>query len=1236
MKLLRNKKYNPHLYFFTALFLFFIAFFAGKYFLTDLDEKSASDQIQDRLLEKDSELRANLDQLIGAHQNNSDTAFILYDQFDHSFSASGYVFLITQNDSLVFWNSNKVPFDSIIENSEQQVINTGNGWYRLIPRSFGRYNYFGLYLIKNTYNYQNDYLRNAFHPSFGLPCQANLSTDSSKGHQIYDTGGNYLFSLEFRPSKELSNLQAFILFFIYLTVLLLFIRFMYEIYLKIFLRSHNRLLFVGGFIIDLIIIRAILFYFRIPQILSDTPFFSPHYYAYSDFIPSIGDLFLHVLFILIIAFFFFSQIKFHTKYSNRHPARKIFVVFTLFFHVFIFSKGLSFIYESLILDSSIALDLNNVFSFSWMSLFSFLILAMSIMAYVLVTARLCFFSWSYYKNYLFYFLLSALAFLVFLSFCIFSGDCDYVFLSFVFIYILITGTFFHFKSSQFNLPNIVSLFLLFAAISTYALHKYNHTKEQEHRKLLAVHLATEQRDPLAEFKYLSVAREIYSDQYIKKLLLEYNTQNFNQDNLEGYLFSNYFSGYLRKYDYQLTICDRRDVLMIQPEDVPTNCFAFFNGLIRNIGVETSADSLYFLDYGHSENGYISVLTFYPYSNKNIPVKLFIEITPKYFTRNLGFPDLLIDESVRETPDLSHYSYAKYFKGKLYKRVGKYFYHSHLSEYIFSSQPYGFFDQNGYSHLYYKIDNETDLIVSKKHKTILDLIAPFSYLFISFSVFTALVFFIFVFPFSNQKIKINFRTRLQLYMSAIILISFIVIGIFTLYYINDLNDQKNRDILSEKTHSLLVEMQHKFADFDYFDKTMSDFISELLVKFYNVFFTDINLFNLNGDLIATSRPQIFEEDLISRKMNPEAFYQLDIENSSLFIHEENIGEQHYLSAYIPFVNNRNELIAYLNLPYFAKENDLKREISSFLVAYINIYVILIAFSILLALVVSNYISRPIKLIMQKIRHVKLGGQNEKIDWKREDEIGQLVLEYNRMIDELARSADLLARSERESAWREMAKQVAHEIKNPLTPMKLSVQYLERAWESKSPDWENRLRKFTRTMIDQIETLSSIASEFSDFAKMPLGKKEKVDLFEIIQNSISLFKNYDNISISFDYPEDDHIYVFADKEQLLRAFNNLLKNSVQAIGEKPGGKIHIHLRRSANQALIKLYDNGGGISTDLSDKIFSPSFTTKSGGMGLGLAIVKNVINLSGGNISFTSIEGKGTEFNISLPLLSYQD
>ncbi|NTV84771.1 MAG: GHKL domain-containing protein, partial [Bacteroidales bacterium] len=224
----------------------------------------------------------------------------------------------------------------------------------------------------------------------------------------------------------------------------------------------------------------------------------------------------------------------------------------------------------------------------------------------------------------------------------------------------------------------------------------------------------------------------------------------------------------------------------------------------------------------------------------------------------------------------------------------------------------------------------------------------------------------------------------------------------------------------------------------------------------------------------------------------------------------------------------------------------------------------------------------------------------------------------------------ARSERESAWREMAKQVAHEIKNPLTPMKLSVQYLQKSWDEKAPDFENQLGRFTRTIVEQIDSLSEIASEFSDFAKMPAANIEKVNLEEVIKSAMDLYRHHHHITISISHTEQKY-NVMADKKQLLRVFNNLIQNAVQAIGKKTKGIIQIDISREGEFYSIRITDNGAGITDEQAGKIFSPSFTTKSSGMGLGLAMVKSILTTINATITFTSTPGEGATFLINIPV-----
>jgi len=367
------------------------------------------------------------------------------------------------------------------------------------------------------------------------------------------------------------------------------------------------------------------------------------------------------------------------------------------------------------------------------------------------------------------------------------------------------------------------------------------------------------------------------------------------------------------------------------------------------------------------------------------------------------------------------------------------------------------------------------------------------------------------------------------------------------------------------------------------------------------------------------------------MNPEAYKQMRINEKVRYIHQENIGSLEYTSAYALFRDADNKKIAYINLPYFTKPGALQKEISNLIVTVINLYVVLFIISAIVAFFMANKITQPLRMLQNKFMGVELGKQMEQINYSKKDEVGALVTEYNNMVVKLAENIELLAKTERESAWREMAKQVAHEIKNPLTPMKLSVQFLQRSWTDNDENFEKKLEKYTQALIDQINTLSNIANEFSSFAKMPKPHNELVNLVQKLENTINLFSHTDNVELGADLGNYETLNILADKEQISRVFNNLIKNAIQAIPSDRKGQIFVSLTASEGMVLVKIKDNGGGISEEQKDKLFIPNFTTKSTGMGMGLPIVKQIIESADGKIWFESELNVGTEFYIELPV-----
>jgi len=464
--------------------------------------------------------------------------------------------------------------------------------------------------------------------------------------------------------------------------------------------------------------------------------------------------------------------------------------------------------------------------------------------------------------------------------------------------------------------------------------------------------------------------------------------------------------------------------------------------------------------------------------------------------------------------------------------------------------------------------------------------------------------------------------------GIIVLSFLLMGCLLVYFLIRLNNLKNMDSFTERTLSVISEMQEKYGDQDRFDRFDKSGLEEELTRLSNLFYTDLNVYSPDGKIFISSKPQVFDEGLISGRMNSKALSELTAGTQTLYFQEEKIGSYNYNSAYFSLYNDKSELLAYINLPFFSHQEDLKREVSDFLVAFMNLYVLFILLSVFISYIISRYLSAPLSLLVNRIGTVQLGKRNAKIDWNKQDEIGRLVNEYNLMIDELEKSAEKLARSERESAWREMARQVAHEIKNPLTPMKLSVQHLQKAWDEKSGDFSERIRRFSKVMSEQIDSLAHIASEFSDFAQMPAAVREDLDLIDLISSVVSMYSGIRNINLELQSGLPSAI-ISGDKKQLTRVFTNLLNNAVQAIGDKEQGRILISVSKGEKCVLIHITDNGKGISDEVAGKIFLPNFTTRSGGMGLGLAIVQEIIRSMKGKVTFSSADS-GTTFTLSLP------
>jgi nitrogen fixation/metabolism regulation signal transduction histidine kinase len=394
--------------------------------------------------------------------------------------------------------------------------------------------------------------------------------------------------------------------------------------------------------------------------------------------------------------------------------------------------------------------------------------------------------------------------------------------------------------------------------------------------------------------------------------------------------------------------------------------------------------------------------------------------------------------------------------------------------------------------------------------------------------------------------------------------------------------------------------------------------------------DVNVYDTSGNLQVTSQPLIYREGFLSKKIHPQAYYFINRLRQVQYVQQENLATINYLSIYAPIRDAQGHAYAYINIPYFLSQQELKQEISFFLITIINLNAFIFLIAGVIALFITNRVTRSFSLISEKMKEVNLGKTNETINWKRDDEIGELVKEYNKMVNKLEASAEILARSERESAWREMARQVAHEIKNPLTPMKLSIQYLQKSIDNGSGNVKELTSNVAKTLIEQIDHLSKIAFDFSQFANIGNTNPERFELKEVLFSLRDLYQMNENVDlILFDFPNE--IILYNDKTQMNRLFTNLFQNAMEACKGREKCRIEVNVSKNDGFVKVSIKDNGEGISPEMQSRIFVPNFTTKSSGTGLGLAMCKGITEKANGKIWFETIKGEGTTFFVELPL-----
>lgn len=819
--------------------------------------------------------------------------------------------LIYQEDSLLYWSDNAVPFnlfDFPDLPRSPAVIKLANGWYQLSVLKRGIFSVVVFCLVKQEYPFQNQYLRNNYTGIIQIPDEVSISMNEGL-YNAYSAQGNFLCSLDI-PSHLPTRKDQGWLVFILIAAFLFLIAFLYHLSVDLQAVFHNKHWLFFILTIDIVIMRGLQFLLQWPALLYNSDLFGPLLYSSSWLFPSLGDFLLNSLLILVIAILFYRTWPNH-QFTTSSPRWKISAHTGMNFLLSLLALILVMAgINSLVIHSTVPMNLENISRLSRDSIPAFASIGFLALAWILFTLRL-------------------------------TGPL-----------VRDTARLGENHTRKFSFGWFFFAMTLFSAGATVVLNQANNQREKEQRELIAMRLAVRQ-NPVTELLLQQSVEAIRSDSGIRRAfsvgVMDAADQQMVDDSIASYLLSHYFKDYWNNFTVQVTVCRPSKTLRIQPQGFVVNCSDYFEDVIGSFG-KKSQDGTYFLDYGYGNENYITLLPIM--GSESI---LYIEISSRSTYRDLGYPELLVDRKTYDVPDLGDYSYAFFKDNQLVYRVGEYTYGFKLSGYADTASGTLLPTADRIDHFFYRINNKDSLLISKPLPSWLNIISPFSYLLIFMVLLFAVGYGILHLNDLRSISSLSLRNRLQLSMLGMILMLFIITGVLMMVYLTWLNSEKNEENLLERTLSILIEVEHKFDNLDDLQQAGGNELENILIKFSNVFFSDINLYDPQGVLLASSRPRIFQEGLISNLINPQAYKRLNDKSTSMFVQTEHIGDLNYLSAYVPFYNTQNKLLGYLNLPYFSRQDDLRREISTFLIAFVNIYVLFLLIGALMTYLVSNYIT-----------------------------------------------------------------------------------------------------------------------------------------------------------------------------------------------------------------------------------------------------------------------------------------
>ncbi len=1142
--------------------------------------------------------------------------------------STAYPYFIFNNGKLEYWSDFQfVPaYSDVATKNRYSFIDTYYGQFIVrkwvVNYKSKSFEVFALIDLYRKYPVSNSFIQSGYNPKIIQNGAFEIgSIDASINGYTVEINGNPVCKIQLEQGYKPSIVKP--IFYIDFLLLILQILLFVGLY-KFVLRSTK--------IPEVIILLAGWAYFKLalPLLEGTTSFvdiniFDPQYYAVSWFERSFGDLLINTIFILLISFrieywvrnkWFLKLFKEQNDSAVSYIIRVVLILLTFWIINYPFFQ-LRSIYDN----SQVSIDVSQSLEFDWIRIITYAIVIFVNLSTFLLYHTIIRFFVRYTSSLKLLATQLLLGLIIYLPLSYYS-NMPFANLALVNI-ILVSGLWFFDFTRSLNTATykrflyIVLFFGILSGINGYFIKQFeSQIKVTETQNVLQKKLA--KADPFAEFLLSAALDDLAKDPFI---IARLGSPFLSKKAVVTKIKQVFLNSYLTKYEQNIVLFDSRGVAL-RNFNYPYTIFQRLNKLDPSTSL-TEYPSVFrvkdeLTNFSKHYVGYRPIK-----KNNNVIAYVLLELVEKPFSVAGVFPSLLVDNKFNYS-NSTETSFAYYLNGNLINSIGS----TEFPSKLINKQ------ENNWEtdELLYvlKSDGNRSILASTNLNSRKVFLSNFSFIWL-ITLFPILLIWVIVSVFQKGELKsISYTERIIWYLNMAFIIPLIIVTTVTFRLLS--NSFERESNLSKTTLVDRISDQLSISLFNYINNAQSfDKLQERIEVLSNNTELEINLFGLNGELISSSQPGVYTKKILAPYINQYALTVIKDKGKNQLVLEEHIDRLMYRNSYAAVKSeDKGKMLGIISVPFFSSNSSLyssKREAFN---TILNVFVIVLFATMLVTYFAGKWLTKPLKMLRDKLKTTSFSEQTEPINIQWTDELGMLIKAYNQMLSTLEDSKTALRKSEKEKAWREAAQQVAHEIKNPLTPMKLTLQRISNRIKNNKAKPEELIVPL-QSVLDQVEILNSIASSFSEFAKMPTPVTSRSEMHAIIIKSIELFSGDKELNIKLQLA-GQKVYSMVDPKLMSRMLNNLLLNAKQSIKDNQV-QVDVTIITTIEEFLsISIKDDGMGIEPEIAERVFIPKFTTKEQGSGIGLAMTKYGVENMGGKISFTSTLDKGTTFTIEIPII----